>query len=143
MAVENLKETPVAGQVDFGRSFVDEDRPVLRLAYALSGELTAAEDIAQEAFLAALRHRSRVAAHGSPGAWVRRVAANQAVPRRRRLRSEATRSHPGRRSPAPTLRPGTRPATPGSCLTTQERWRLLRPRGRQEREVAEAVAAAR
>src|SRR6266704_4436020 len=87
--MENLRETPVGVQRDFGRFFLDEYRAVLRLAYALSGEATAAEDIAQEAFLAALRHWPRVAAYGNAAAWVRRVAANQAVSRRRRLRNEA------------------------------------------------------
>jgi RNA polymerase sigma-70 factor (ECF subfamily) len=89
MSVENLKATPVSAQRDFGRFFIDEYRPVLRLAYALSGELTVAEDIAQEAFLAALRHWPRVATYDYPAAWVRRVAANHAVSRRRRLRNEA------------------------------------------------------
>jgi RNA polymerase sigma-70 factor, ECF subfamily len=88
MGVENLEATPIAAQRDFGRFFVDEYRPVLRLAYALSGEMSAAEDIAQDAFLAALRHWPRVAAYDNPAAWVRRVAANKAVSRRRRLRNE-------------------------------------------------------
>jgi RNA polymerase sigma-70 factor (ECF subfamily) len=77
-----------AGRRDFARFFADEYRAVLRLAYALTGEPAAAEDLTQEAFLAALRHWQRVAGYADAGGWVRRVAANLAVSGWRRLRSE-------------------------------------------------------
>lgn len=66
-----------------------EFRTVVGLAYALSGSRWAAEDLAQEAFLAAHRQWDRIGGYESPGAWVRRVVANMAVSRYRRKVSEA------------------------------------------------------
>ena len=43
---------------------------VVGLAYALSGSRWLAEDLAQEAFLAAHRNWPRVSAYDQPGAWV-------------------------------------------------------------------------
>ncbi|HEX6678091.1 MAG TPA: sigma-70 family RNA polymerase sigma factor [Actinomycetes bacterium] len=85
----DLRTGAPAVRHDFARFFGSEYRAVLRLAYALTGEPAAAEDIAQDAFLAALRHWPRVAGYADAGAWVRRVAANLAVSRWRRLRNEA------------------------------------------------------
>lgn len=59
------------------------------LAYALSGNASGAEDIAQEAFLAAHRRWDRVSELEAPGAWVRRVVANISVSWFRRKTSEA------------------------------------------------------
>ena len=49
------------------------------LAYALSGNRSLAEDLAQEAFLAAYRNWPRVSTYEQPGAWVRRIVANLSV----------------------------------------------------------------
>ena len=49
------------------------------LAYALSGSRIAAEDIAQDAFLAAHKQWDRVAFYDKPEAWVRRVVSNLSV----------------------------------------------------------------
>lgn len=62
---------------------------VTGLAYVLSGSRAAAEDLSQEAFLAAYRRWDRIARYDDPAAWVRRVAANRAVSRFRRLGAEA------------------------------------------------------
>jgi len=60
---------------------------VIGLAYALSGSRTAAEDLAQEAFLAAHKSWAKIGAYDNPGAWVRRVVANKSVSMfRRRIR---------------------------------------------------------
>jgi RNA polymerase sigma factor (sigma-70 family) len=56
-----------------------EYRAVVALAYGLSGSRVAAEDLAQEAFLAAHRDWDRVGVFEHRGAWVRRVAINLAV----------------------------------------------------------------
>lgn len=66
-----------------------EFRSVVGLAYALSGSRWAAEDLAQEAFIAAHRKWDRIGEYESPGAWVRRVVANMAVSLYRRKASEA------------------------------------------------------
>lgn len=52
---------------------------VVGLAYALCGSRHGAEDLAQEAFLAAHRSWDRVGTYEDPGAWVRRVVANLSV----------------------------------------------------------------
>ena len=59
------------------------------LAYALSGSRSTAEDLAQEAFLAAHRAWDRVSTYENPGAWVRRVVANLSVSAFRRRLAEA------------------------------------------------------
>jgi len=46
---------------------------MVKLAYALSGNRLAAEEIAQEAFLAAYRDWQRVAWLEQPAGWVRKV----------------------------------------------------------------------
>jgi RNA polymerase sigma-70 factor (sigma-E family) len=64
---------------DFDAFYRAEYRMVVGLAYALSGSRIAAEDIAQDAFLAAHRQWERVGMFDKPGAWVRRVVANLSV----------------------------------------------------------------
>lgn len=59
------------------------------LAGTIVGNRSAGEDIAQEALARAHRHWSRVAGLDKPGAWVRRVAINLAIGRKRRIASEA------------------------------------------------------
>jgi RNA polymerase sigma factor (sigma-70 family) len=62
---------------------------VVGLVYALSGSRHAAEELAQDAFLAAHRSWARVGGYDDPGAWVRRVAVNRAVSALRRRSVEA------------------------------------------------------
>jgi RNA polymerase sigma-70 factor (ECF subfamily) len=62
---------------------------VVALAYALSGSRSAAEELAQEAFLAAFRRWDRIGAYDDPGAWVRRVVCNRSVSVIRRRIAEA------------------------------------------------------
>lgn len=64
---------------DFESFYRREYRAVVGLAYALSGSRLAAEDIAQDAFVAAHRQWDRVASYEQPEAWVRRVVSNLAV----------------------------------------------------------------
>jgi RNA polymerase sigma-70 factor (ECF subfamily) len=74
---------------------------VLALAAVLSGSPAVAEDVTQEAFVAAFRQWDRVGVYDQPGAWVRRVVANQAASAaRRRVRDSAIVARlAGRRSP--------------------------------------------
>jgi RNA polymerase sigma-70 factor (ECF subfamily) len=69
--------------------YVEEYSAVVGLAYALSGSRSGAEDLAQEAFLAAYSNWDRIAGYEQPGAWVRRVVANRSVSTFRRRRAEA------------------------------------------------------
>jgi RNA polymerase sigma-70 factor (ECF subfamily) len=58
--------------------YIEEFRAVVGLAFALSGSSLAAEDIAQEAFMAASTSWARISRYDNPGAWVRKVVANKA-----------------------------------------------------------------
>jgi RNA polymerase sigma-70 factor, ECF subfamily len=66
-----------------------EYHSLVSLGYALIGSWPAAEDLAQEAFLAAHQAWQRISRYEQPGAWVRRVAANRAVSLRRHQLAEA------------------------------------------------------
>ena len=62
---------------------------LVRLGWALTGSLAAAEDLVQDVFVQAQRHWDHVAALEQPGAWLRRVLVNRARSRWRRLLLEA------------------------------------------------------
>lgn len=62
--------------------------PMVALAYGLIGSRTAAEEIAQDAFLKAHRDWAKVSRMASPGGWVRTVTLNLARSRWRRLKVE-------------------------------------------------------
>lgn len=74
---------------EFEAFYARERAAVIGLAYVLTGSRAGAEDMAQEAFVAAFRHWAKVAAYDDPGAWVRRVLVNKVTSRFRRRRSEA------------------------------------------------------
>lgn len=73
----------------FEEFYAREFAAVVGLAYALSGSRNGAEDLAQEAFLAAHRSWSRVATYDDPAGWVRRVVTNLSVSAFRRSLAEA------------------------------------------------------
>jgi RNA polymerase sigma-70 factor, ECF subfamily len=100
---------------------------VVGLAYALSGSRTGAEDLAQEAFLAAHRSWDRVGAYDDPGAWVRRVVVNMSVSTFRRRLAEAkalARAAIGSASVLPEL-----------SDDDAEIWRAVRTLPRRQRQV--------
>ncbi|MGZ6494185.1 MAG: RNA polymerase sigma factor [Actinomycetota bacterium] len=74
---------------DFDGFYRREYQRIVGLVYALSGGRYSAEDIAQEAFLAAHRNWNKIVTLEQPAAWVRRVATNMAVSAVRRRVSEA------------------------------------------------------
>ncbi len=95
----------------FDTFYMREFRAVVALAYALSGSRMAAEDLAQEAFLAAHKQWDRIGTYESPAAWVRRVVSNMAVSFYRRRLSEAralARMAARRQEPLPALEPHDR-----------------------------------
>lgn len=80
---------PIRAITSFEAFYARELRSVIGLAYALSGSRSAAEDLAQEAFLAAHKSWGKVGRYEKPEAWVRRVVANMSVSRFRRKVREA------------------------------------------------------
>lgn len=78
-----------AGEVEFAALYRRDFGRVVALAYALSGSRSAAEEIAQDAFVAAHRSWARVTGLDDPGAWVRAVAVNKARSAFRRRGAEA------------------------------------------------------
>jgi RNA polymerase sigma-70 factor (ECF subfamily) len=61
---------------------------MVAIARALLRTGGAAEDVAQESFVAAHRHWDRISTYDDPGAWVRRVLINRATSIRRRRGAE-------------------------------------------------------
>jgi RNA polymerase sigma-70 factor (ECF subfamily) len=86
---EKFEPEIVASSPTFEEFYLSEYSTVMGLAYALSGNRWAAEDLAQEAFLAAHKNWARIAGFEQPGAWVRRVVANLSVSALRRRIAEA------------------------------------------------------
>lgn len=85
-AVEHELDRPDEGFREF---YLKEHAAVVGLAYALSGNRWLAEDLAQEAFLAAHRNWGRISGYEQPSAWVRRVVANLSVSAFRRRVADA------------------------------------------------------
>lgn len=92
---EESKEMPVGAdqRVPVVRTFDgfvrEHGRRLVGLAYTLSGSSSVAEDLAQDALLAAYRRWDEVSQMDDPAAWVRRVVANRAVSHVRRRVTEA------------------------------------------------------
>lgn len=79
---------PVVVAVDFEAFYLQTGRRMHSLAYSLTGSWGDAEDLVQEAYAAAHRRWHVVGGYDDPAAWVRRVIANRAVSRWRRLGRE-------------------------------------------------------
>jgi RNA polymerase sigma-70 factor, ECF subfamily len=81
-------EIPAVITVDFESFYVQTGRRMLSLAYSLTGSWSDAEDLVQEAYVAAHRRWHVVGSYDDPAGWVRRVITNRAVSRWRRLGHE-------------------------------------------------------
>jgi RNA polymerase sigma-70 factor (ECF subfamily) len=68
------RETPTLEEL-YRRDF----RRLVSLAHGLSGSRSAAEELVQEAFLAAHRRWHRIEGYADPSAWLRRVVVNRSV----------------------------------------------------------------
>jgi RNA polymerase sigma-70 factor (ECF subfamily) len=77
------------GSDDFDAFFRREYRALVGLAVVLTGDRTLAEDLAQDALLAAHRKWEQLAEDDDPGAWVRRAVANRSASTWRRWAREA------------------------------------------------------
>jgi RNA polymerase sigma-70 factor (sigma-E family) len=74
---------------EFDTFYQREYAGMVALAYALSGSRHAAEDLAQDGFLAAHRRWDEISGYDQPLAWVRRVVANMSAKLIRRRAAEA------------------------------------------------------
>lgn len=71
-------------------AFAQRERSALvAFAWSLTGSLPAAEELAQEALTAAWAAWDRVGDFDKPGVWARKVVANRAATRRRKIGREA------------------------------------------------------
>lgn len=95
-----------------------EYRRLVAFAYALSGSWSAAEELAQDAFVSMLNDWDRIGAFVAPDAWLRRAVANRATSRWRRAASEA-------RALA-RLRLRREPAVDGMQAVDHEFWSAVR-----------------
>ncbi len=75
-----------APAVEFDGFYQAHFRETVAITYGFTGDLTEAQDIAQEAFSRAWQRWSTVSVYDNPVFWVRRVATNLAHSRWRRLR---------------------------------------------------------
>jgi RNA polymerase sigma-70 factor (ECF subfamily) len=106
--------------------YAREFSSVVRLAHVLTGSRAAAEDLAQDAFVAAYRRWSKLSGYDDPAAWVRRVVANRSVSRYRRLLSEAN---------ARFRLQQERPTPEEWSAATEEVWRAVRRLPRRQAQV--------
>jgi RNA polymerase sigma factor (sigma-70 family) len=86
---EPVPEEGAAFRESFDAFYARERRALIGLAYVLSGSRAGAEDLAQDALVAAYRRWDRISGYDDPGAWVRRVVANGARSWFRRRAAEA------------------------------------------------------
>lgn len=75
---------------DFDVFYAAHYHRVVGLGYALCGDRSAAEELTQEAFVDAYHRWATIGSYDDPGQWVRRVVANRAVSRWRRLARDAS-----------------------------------------------------
>lgn len=75
--------------ITFDELYRRDFHSLMALAYGLSGSRTAAEEVVQEAFLAAHRRWDRISRYDDPGLWLRRVVLNRSVSAIRRRVAEA------------------------------------------------------
>jgi RNA polymerase sigma-70 factor (sigma-E family) len=83
---------PSAGPAGFEAFFERHHRELSRLAYLLTGDHGAADDLAGDAFLAVWRQWDRVRDTDEPLAYARRIVCNLAASRVRRLVRERRRN---------------------------------------------------
>ena len=99
---------------------------VVRLAYSLCGSMQIAEEVAQEAFVAAHARWNRIADFDRPDLWVRRVVINRSISYRRRCTSERNAVERIRNRPEP-------PADP--VVGDESIWEALRELSPRQAEV--------
>ncbi|MGC9671485.1 SigE family RNA polymerase sigma factor [Planosporangium sp. 12N6] len=88
-SLEAATDTGPPRHTEFAEFYSANFRSLTLQLYAYTGELSAAQDVVQEAFCRALARWNKVVAFDDPTAWVRRVAWNLATSRWRRARTAA------------------------------------------------------
>ena len=78
----------MVGGEPFAAFYARQRRPLIALAYAVSGSRQAAEDLAQDALEAGFRDWERIRRLDEPAAWVRRILLNRATSGYRRRLAE-------------------------------------------------------
>lgn len=81
-------EIPAVLTIDFESFYAQTSRRMLPLAFSLTGSWGDAEDLVQDAYIAAHRHWNKVGGYDDPTAWIRRVITNRSLSRWRRLGRE-------------------------------------------------------
>lgn len=71
---------------EFDQFYLSNVRSVIAQIYLTCGNLTEAQDCAQEAFTRAWEHRKKLAVHPNPEAWVRTTAHRLSISRWRKAR---------------------------------------------------------
>lgn len=88
---------------EFDRFYLASVHRVVGTLYAMTGDLSEAQDVVQEAFIRAWDHRAKLEQGGNPEAWVRTVARRLAISRWRRAQSAVKAWQ--RHGPAPAVDP--------------------------------------
>jgi len=126
VVTESSDDVPVVrARPEFGAFYEREYRQVVGLAFVLTDDRTAAEDLAQEAFASAYRRWTEVGGMDQPGAWVRRVVVNKAMSRFRRIAVE------GRA----LIRMYEAPASPPASADSVAVWEAIRRLSPKQAEV--------
>lgn len=103
---------------------------VVRLAYSLCGSMSVAEELAQEAFVAAHQRWPRIGAYDRPDLWVRRAVINRSISFRRREATERRALERIRERPEHRHDARTEPV-----LANDDVWRALRELSPRQAEV--------
>jgi RNA polymerase sigma-70 factor (ECF subfamily) len=121
-------ETPMVAVDDFEAFYVRTGRHMLTVAYSFTGNWGDAEDLVQNAYVAAYRRWHVVGTYDDPAAWVRRVLTNAAVSRWRGLGRELDVRR--------RLAARSGPATADDAPDDERFWAALRSLPRQQMAVA-------
>jgi RNA polymerase sigma-70 factor (ECF subfamily) len=115
----DLTAVVVLGSDDgsFEAFYVNQYRPLLRIAWGIEGRRDLAEEAVQDTMVSVHRHWHRVSAFDRPGMYARRVLLNELISRDRRRRRE--RRAVERAGPAQTVHHDTE-------LPREEVWAALR-----------------
>jgi RNA polymerase sigma-70 factor, ECF subfamily len=116
--------TAGAGAVGFDEFYDATAMRLVRHAYALTGNISDAQDIAQEAFARAWQRWDSVRRFESPEAWVRRVVTNLAISRFRRDRIARAAARYLIAADVPAISPDT-VALVAALRTLPERQRIV------------------